>query len=209
MSKSALRITIIVLAAALALIAESAPARTAAAAPLDSLIDRLFAVNDFAEVAISPDGKRVAWAEWLHEAWSRDGKRLAFLSDAAEAGQFQLYVADVTSGSPSVRKLTDLRGNLAKPQWSPDGMSIALLFIANAPRRPGPLEPMTAPSGEIEQHPFEPQLRTGRAITTGGWRSSIPSRLPRARRVPFTNRRCKSQFRAGRRTAGVSPSFRA
>src|SRR5262249_24321352 len=36
--------------------------------------------------------------------------------------------------------------------------SIAFLFIENAPRAPGPLEPMTPPAGEIEEHPLEQRL---------------------------------------------------
>src|SRR5207247_10042590 len=74
-------------------------------------------------------------------AWSPDGSRLAFLSDAAEAGQFELYVTDLGGGAPD--ELTHLKGFLAEPKWSPDGKSIAVLFTENAPRAAGPLEPMT------------------------------------------------------------------
>src|SRR5579864_6193945 len=59
-------------------------------------------------------------------AWSPDGKKLAFLSDAASAGQAQLYVADVAANS--ARKLTSLTGYLADPKWSRDGKQIAFLF---------------------------------------------------------------------------------
>src|SRR4029077_14716326 len=70
-------------------------------------------------------------------AWSPDGKRLAFLSDAASSGQAQLYVADPAAGS--ARKLTNLTGYLADPRWSRDGRQIAFLFTENAPRTAGPL----------------------------------------------------------------------
>jgi len=106
-------------------------------------------------------------------AWSPDSEHLAFLSDAAADGQLQLYVTDVTdhraaggTGDPKVevdvdgstRQLTHLKGNLDEPQWSPDGTRIAFLFTENAPRVPGPLGPMTPPSGEIEEHPLEQRL---------------------------------------------------
>ena len=127
-------------------------------------------VEDLSSPAVAAPSRRISADPATPHAerslsWSPDGKRLVFLSDAAEAGQFQLYVADAASGAPNVRKLTDLRGNLAEPRWSPDGKSIAVLFIANAPRLPGPLEPMTAPSGEIELHPFEQRLAVVDAVS--------------------------------------------
>ena len=88
-------------------------------------------------------------------AWSADG-RLAFLSDCANSGQLELYVAGAAAGAP--RKLTNLVGYLAHPLWSPDGKSLAVLFIENAPRMAGPLEPVTAPSGVIEQKFFEQRI---------------------------------------------------
>ncbi len=89
-------------------------------------------------------------------AWSPDSRRIAFLSDAAKTGQLQLYVADAASGK--TRKLTNLKGFLSSPAWSPDGSSIAVLFIENSPRAAGPLQPMTPPSGVIGTQIFEQRL---------------------------------------------------
>lgn len=89
-------------------------------------------------------------------AWSPDGKRLAFLSDAESGGQFQLYGADL-EGSPP-RKLTSLAGYLAEPRWSPDGKTIAILFTENAPRAAGPLEAMTPDSGVVGAKIYEQRL---------------------------------------------------
>src|SRR5579864_3951036 len=89
-------------------------------------------------------------------AWSPDGKRLAFLSNAS--GDAELYVADAAGGA--ARKLTQITGYLATPSWSPDGKTIAFLFIENAPRAAGPLMPMTPETGMIDSKIFEQRLAT-------------------------------------------------
>jgi dipeptidyl aminopeptidase/acylaminoacyl peptidase len=89
-------------------------------------------------------------------AWSPDGKHLAFLSDAEKQGQFQLYNIDVAEGL--VRRLTNVTGALQHPSWSPDGKSLAILFTANAPRTPGPLEPVAAAAGVISQQNYNQRL---------------------------------------------------
>jgi dipeptidyl aminopeptidase/acylaminoacyl peptidase len=91
-------------------------------------------------------------------AWAPDGKRLAFLSDADEPGQLQLYTSDCPGASP--QKLTSLHGLLADPQWSPDGKMIAFLFTENAPRASGPLEAEVPRTGEVEEHFFEQRIAT-------------------------------------------------
>ena len=57
-------------------------------------------------------------------AWSPDCKRVAFLSDALKPGQRQLYVAQVSGAEGSAtnaaaKKLTNVKGFLAAPSWSP------------------------------------------------------------------------------------------
>src|SRR5258705_1158386 len=75
-------------------------------------------------------------------AWSPDSRRIAFLSDALKSGQSQLYLvqlsAEVATGQPA-RRLTEVKGTLASPKFSPDGKTIAVLFTENAPRAAGPL----------------------------------------------------------------------
>jgi dipeptidyl aminopeptidase/acylaminoacyl peptidase len=155
---------------------------------LDRLLDSLTAVRTFKEVAISPDGRHVAWVENLpgkgnmpsslsaiyvadlnssdaaprrvsagdgatshaeHSlAWSPDGSRLAFLSDKEKKDQLQLYISPVDHG-PS-RKVTSLAGHLAGPRWSPRGEQIAILFIENATRMPGPVQAGSAEIGVVE-----------------------------------------------------------
>jgi dipeptidyl aminopeptidase/acylaminoacyl peptidase len=98
-------------------------------------------------------------------AWSPDSKRIAFLSDAAAAGQRQLYVANVSGhgegaagANGAAKKLTSVKGYLATPKWSPDGKTIALLFTENATRAAGPLVAETAETGEIKDAFFEQRL---------------------------------------------------
>jgi len=89
-------------------------------------------------------------------AWSPDSKRIAFLSDAAKAGQSQLYVASAAGGA--ARRLTQLKGFLAAPGWSPDGKTIALLFTENATRAAGPLVAETPDEGVVGQEIHEQRL---------------------------------------------------
>ncbi|HSB74288.1 MAG TPA: LpqB family beta-propeller domain-containing protein, partial [Terriglobales bacterium] len=178
------------------LVFSMAPCALAQARPaLEALIHSLASTQTYGEVAISPDGARVAWSQPLHDssgaatwnsaiylaevanpagrrritggngdndyseravAWSPDGKKLAFLSNASD--QAELYVADAAGGA--AHKLTELTGYLAAPAWSPDGKTIALLYTENAPRAAGPLMPMTPETGVIGSKIYEQRLTT-------------------------------------------------
>ncbi len=101
-------------------------------------------------------------ADGLHAegsvAWSPDSKKLAFLSDAAKPGQLQLYVMDAAGLGGSARKLTQAKGFLSTPGWSPSGKTIAVLFTENATRAAGPLVAETSETGEIKDSFFEQRL---------------------------------------------------
>jgi dipeptidyl aminopeptidase/acylaminoacyl peptidase len=117
-----------------------------------------------AEIGAKNPPKRItaAVADAIHAegsvAWSPDSKKIAFLSDAAKSGQLQLYVMDVAGPGGSARKLTQVKGFLATPGWSPDGKTIALLFTENATRAAGPLVAETPETGEIKDPFFEQRL---------------------------------------------------
>src|SRR5258708_2055222 len=89
-------------------------------------------------------------------AWSPDNQKIAFLSDAAKKGQLQLYVTNATAGPAKI--LTNVKGFLANPGWSPDGKTIAILFTENATRASGPLVAETPATGEIKDTFFEQRL---------------------------------------------------
>jgi len=57
--------------------------------------------------------------------WSPDGKRLAFLSDRREAGNYQLYLTDGAAKTEALAA-PEVDGVIEYLQWSPDGGSILL-----------------------------------------------------------------------------------
>jgi dipeptidyl aminopeptidase/acylaminoacyl peptidase len=89
-------------------------------------------------------------------AWSPDSRQLAFLSDTAKKDQLQLYVVPDAGGTP--RKLTQVKGFLDAPGWSPDGKTIAVLFTQDATRASGPLQAETPETGEIKAAFVEQRL---------------------------------------------------
>ncbi len=88
--------------------------------------------------------------------WSHDGSRLVFLSDAAKAGQPQVYAISDKGGA--ARQLTSVKGFLNSVTWSPDDKTIAVLFTENATRASGPLVAETHDTGEIKDAFFEQRL---------------------------------------------------
>ncbi|MGB8438443.1 MAG: S9 family peptidase [Candidatus Acidiferrales bacterium] len=90
-------------------------------------------------------------------AWSPDSVKLAFLSDAAQKSQPQLFVASVNSSTPA-KKLTNFKGFVSDPGWSPDGTRIALLYTENATRAAGPLVAETPDEGVVSENFLEQRL---------------------------------------------------
>jgi dipeptidyl aminopeptidase/acylaminoacyl peptidase len=105
----------------------SAPADQTRQAKLDQVIDSLFAVSDFRQTAISPDGTRVAWVEWL-----KDKHGMPTANSA-------IYVKTLGSQSPPERITASADpGDFQEHAvaWSPDGRQLA--FLSDAPGDDGP-----------------------------------------------------------------------
>jgi len=152
--------------------------------------DRL---TDFSNVAISPDGTRVAWqqmyrhantvwverlatrkrvplvvpgaakADAMSPAWSPDGTRIAFLSEARTKGRPSLYVANADGSS--VRLVAALGGLPQRLTWSPDGKHLGMLYIAHPHRLAGALAAGARDVGVIGSVNDEQQIATVDART--------------------------------------------
>jgi dipeptidyl aminopeptidase/acylaminoacyl peptidase len=144
------------------------------------LLSTMESTVQYRESVVSPDGRWLSWITGLRDteieildlskagavprkvgvghgvAFSADSTQIVFLSDIEKKDQLQLYMEPVDGGTP--HRLTDLKGYLATPRWSPDGKIVALLFTENAPRVAGPLEPSTKDSGVVEEHFYEQRL---------------------------------------------------
>jgi dipeptidyl aminopeptidase/acylaminoacyl peptidase len=158
-------------------LAQAASSRAAA------IFDSMPATNRIDEAVISPDGSSVAYIvsgaltvapaaggpgkniavqgnlPLRAVSWSPDSKQIAFLADIeGEAPAAQVWTAAVASGTPT--KHAQLKGYVDAPRFSPDRLTLALLFIEGMPRSAGPLQPMTPLSGEIGNQIFEQRLAT-------------------------------------------------
>ena len=91
--------------------------------------------------------------------WSPDSQTLAYTSSCTSPGspknQDQLFLYSRATGES--RQLTHLTGLFQQAAFSPDGKSLAFLFVENATRSAGALAAMTPWSGVIGQDNVEIQ----------------------------------------------------
>ena len=170
--------------------AQTAPAAQAHASPdrahIDDVLKGLSRGRSFGQVAISPDGKRLAWIERTKDgaeiriaalddvtrservtaatkpgqhcqegqiAWEPDSKALAFFSDCAKTEQADLYLSMMDGRA--AQRVTALKGYVDAPAFSPNGKSIAFLYVEGATRPAGALAAMKPWAGVIGEDGVE------------------------------------------------------
>ena len=144
-------------------------------------LDSMPRVQHVSQVAISPDGTRVAYVaggrlnvtptaqpqtaatadnpQARDLTWSADSQHLAYLSDSSsDKPAASVILADANGANPQT--LATLTGYVSEPQFSPDGKTLSLLFIENLPRIAGPLQPMLPLAGVIDEQIYEQRLTT-------------------------------------------------
>jgi dipeptidyl aminopeptidase/acylaminoacyl peptidase len=153
----------------------------AASSRAAEILDSMPRAKRISEVALSPDGSKVAYIvdgqlfvmptagglaqtialesrlQLRDVAWSADGKRLAFVADLpGDVPSAELWTA--ASDGSGLAKHADLKGYAQTPRFSPDGSKLSILFIEGMPRVAGPLQPMTPLSGEVSEKIFEQRI---------------------------------------------------
>lgn len=166
---------------------EHAAVKMSDRAHMEAVLEGLSRGQTVGLVAVSPDGRRLAWIQEttegaeireapLHEmekservtaakvgqhcregqiAWAPDAKSLAFFSDCAGGGQTDLYLSRL-DGKPA-RRLTELKGYVDAPAFSPDGTRVGFLYVEGATRPAGALAAMKPPAGVIGEDGVEIQ----------------------------------------------------
>jgi dipeptidyl aminopeptidase/acylaminoacyl peptidase len=175
--------------------------------PIGPLLDRLEAVRPFLGTAISPAGDVYAWVEEegsrretrivletkggtprpltagrdgkVHRegeiVFSPDGASVAFLSDALTPGQLEVYVAPVSSLAP--KALTHVQGQLDHLAFSPDGKSLAVLFVKGSSQETGALVAYRPDSGPVGEEPEDEQRVAIIDAATGAFKEIGPEKV--------------------------------
>jgi len=110
-----------------------------------------------------------------HPAWSPDGQQLAFLSgcvlnQAIFTPSSQKNIFLWTRAGNRIAQLTHLKGQLSNLEWSPDGRTLAFLFVENGARRAGALDAMKPPAGVIGEDGIEVQRIAAIELASSGFR---------------------------------------
>ena len=111
--------------------------------------------------------------------WSPNSQTLAFTSSCTtkeqQPGQSQIFLWSRATGE--VHQLTHLKGLFQQAAFSPDGKTLAFLFVENATRSAGALAAMTPWSGVIGQDHVEIQRVYAVATSNGSGAFLTPANL--------------------------------
>jgi dipeptidyl aminopeptidase/acylaminoacyl peptidase len=152
-------------------------------AHIDEVLRGLNRGRSVGQVAVSPDGSRLAWIDAGRDGgiriapigdlakaeavqvsgrcaeseilWRPDSKAIAFFAVCGEGKQADLYLSHL-DGQAAVR-LTQLTGYTNEPAFSPDGTKVAFLYVDGASRPAGALAAMKPFAGVIGEDGIEVQ----------------------------------------------------
>ena len=112
-------------------------------------------------------------------AWAPDSRHLAFLSNCQTVEQENVFVAevggDVAAGKAKVQveRLSEARGEVSDPTYSPDGSKIGFLYVEGATRAAGALAAMKPWAGVIGEDGVE--IQRVAYVDVAGHKAGAPS----------------------------------
>jgi dipeptidyl aminopeptidase/acylaminoacyl peptidase len=162
--------------------------------PVPGAHDRLLSPDTIANTSTRLPGS----CPTSHPAWSPDGKILAFLARCSGTdGRWQPIDQDnifvLTLATNTLKQVSQLHGAVSSIQWSPDGKSIAFLYVEGATRRAGALDAMKPWNGVYGEDGVEVQRVAAAGARNGEFFYLTPSNLhayeyawaPSSRQITF------------------------